>query len=60
MEYESDEYYSSSSDDDMPYPVPPYNVSYDNERMYIMTTLSKIMNKLKYIEEDIEELMKSN
>lgn len=60
MEYESDEYYSSSSDDDMPYPVPPYNVSYENERMYIMTTLSKIMNKLKGIEEDIEELMKSN
>jgi len=58
MVSETDEYYSSSSDDDMPHPVPPYTVSYENERMYIMTTLSKILNKIKGIEEDIEELMK--
>lgn len=45
-----------STDDDAPYPTEPAPVSYKRERLYILTTLRKLGDSIRYLDDKLAEL----
>ena len=54
-EYES----VQSSDDELPDPAEIGPVTYDSERMYIIATLRYLVQKVKQLTSDYDELLRS-
>ncbi len=46
----------TSSDDEL-FPVPPAPVSYESERMFLISRINYLMNKVKSMSRDIDELL---
>lgn len=57
LEIESSDNECSDSDNEMPYAHVPSPVDYKTERMYILTSLSYLLNKVKALTEDVEEAL---
>lgn len=46
-----------TSDDELPEPTEPGPISYENERMYILSTLKYLSIKMKQLSNDINDLL---
>lgn len=46
----------TSSEDEL-FPVPPAPVSYESERMFLISRINYLMNKVKSMSRDIDELL---
>ncbi len=49
---------SSSSEDEFPHPHPPSKVSYETERMYILTTLTHLSQQVRDLTKEIDRLVR--
>lgn len=50
----------SSSDEEFPIPSTPTPISYKTERMYIISNLNYLTEKIKQLSKDIEKLYEIN
>jgi len=52
---DTDESYTSSEDE--LFPVPPAPVSYESERMFLISRINYLMNKVRSMSKDIDDLL---